>query len=303
MDTQADVADLPHASRMPLAGYPTAVHVSGQCASFWTHERPLNNCVLTPFDVERATILLPRSPADLLVNGRTRIIATPNHALLLAAGARVSGQSLVNAGDIGDLISVAPQWLQRAVTCDSAASASAIDCLALPVSDSQFLTLRLLFRDRKRSPAGSAAADELILVQLLDVLRNVKHWHVEGIELFSRRPENRRVPLRRCAVEEIKRILVDHPDGGPRLAQLARATALSPYYLARVFHAETGFPTRRFAQTLKLRCALDGIISSSASLDDIAKANGFADCRQLGRALKLQFGFSPESLHCARIYA
>lgn len=77
------------------------------------------------------------------------------------------------------------------------------------------------------------------------------------------------------------------------LAELARACAVSPEHLCRVFTARYGEPPARCAQRLRRAEAEDLLADGTRTLADIAHALGFSDVSAFGKAFRRWSGCSP----------
>ncbi|MEA4854804.1 MAG: AraC family transcriptional regulator [Solidesulfovibrio sp.] len=77
-----------------------------------------------------------------------------------------------------------------------------------------------------------------------------------------------------------------------RLAELAAATGLSPWHLARVVTRQTGLPPHAHLLERRLRAAREALAGRDR-LADIAAACGFADQSHLTRAFAARFGLTP----------
>lgn len=96
-----------------------------------------------------------------------------------------------------------------------------------------------------------------------------------------------------AAVELIPRLLPDTV----RLTEVAKAVALSPGRLGRLFNEQVGqsFPT--YVRWARLRCAVEAL-GAGASLTDAAHAAGFTDSAHANRVCHEMFGMSPS--HASR---
>jgi AraC family transcriptional regulator len=77
------------------------------------------------------------------------------------------------------------------------------------------------------------------------------------------------------------------------IEQLASVCGLSSSHFARAFKQVTGLPPYRWLLEQRVETAQGLLLSSQMSLDEIAKACGFADKSHLARAFKRTVGTSP----------
>lgn len=156
------------------------------------------------------------------------------------------------------------------------------------------------------SPAGtrrgcvlSTARAFLVHARLLYQAR-AGHRDLEAAALgLLRMPLDEEKP-KACAhsvlVSEVRRLVNESLPGRLKLAQLAHHLYMSPFALSRLFHRETGVPLRTYALRLRLRRALDAVLSSGKSLTEIARECGFYDEPHFSNAFHSEFGTSPYSV-------
>jgi AraC-like DNA-binding protein len=95
-------------------------------------------------------------------------------------------------------------------------------------------------------------------------------------------------------VDKVRQALA--ADLGVRLADLARATGLSPYHLSRVFQRSSGMTISQFRSRLKVRRALDRLADGQLDLAALATETGFADQAHLTRTVRRETGRTPGQL-------
>ncbi len=99
---------------------------------------------------------------------------------------------------------------------------------------------------------------------------------------------------RRRGVEAARELLVADPRIG--LLELARAVAISPHHLSRIFTACTGAPISRYRNRIRVRSALERIAAGERSLARLALELGFADQAHLTRVVRSEVGHVPSRL-------
>jgi AraC-like DNA-binding protein len=98
-------------------------------------------------------------------------------------------------------------------------------------------------------------------------------------------------------IERVRRHVRAHlGDPALSLASIARATALSPRTITRLFAAEGGTPMRwvwqeRLAASYRALCEPGG-----ARVTEVAFANGFSGLSHFSRAFKARYGFAPRDI-------
>jgi AraC-like DNA-binding protein len=81
--------------------------------------------------------------------------------------------------------------------------------------------------------------------------------------------------------------------GRVNLAHLATLAGLSQSHFSRAFKASTGMAPYRWQLDARIRRAQALLIGTSASLDDVAEATGFADAVHFGRTFRKLMGATP----------
>jgi AraC-like DNA-binding protein len=94
--------------------------------------------------------------------------------------------------------------------------------------------------------------------------------------------------------------LHDRPNRAVSLSELANATAMSPFHLARTFKAVHEVAPAEYHRALRLKLAASDFAKGDASLAELAGQYGFADASSLSRAFRRTLGASPTLLAAAR---
>jgi AraC-like DNA-binding protein len=102
---------------------------------------------------------------------------------------------------------------------------------------------------------------------------------------------------RRALADRAREALAAEPERP--LPDLARALAVSPHHLSRVFHAATGHTIARHRMRLRARAALERLAGGERDLARLAADLGFADQSHLGRVLRREAGGTPAVLRGA----
>ena len=97
---------------------------------------------------------------------------------------------------------------------------------------------------------------------------------------------------RRRAASDAREALAADPSLG--LLDLARATAVSPHHLSRVFKQEVGVSVTTYRRRLRLRAALERI--DDGGLARVAADAGFADHAHFTREVRALLGTTPSAL-------
>ncbi len=99
---------------------------------------------------------------------------------------------------------------------------------------------------------------------------------------------------RRALADGAREAMVAAPDRS--LPELARALAVSPHHLSRVFRAVTGHTISRHRMRLRARAALERMSGGDDDLARLAADLGFADQSHLCRVVRDETGSTPSAL-------
>jgi AraC-like DNA-binding protein len=80
------------------------------------------------------------------------------------------------------------------------------------------------------------------------------------------------------------------------LCELARTLHTSPFHLARVFRAETGFTLAGYRQALRLRAALERVPQNDGDLSTLALELGFSSHSHFTASFTREFGMPPTAV-------
>jgi AraC-like DNA-binding protein len=100
----------------------------------------------------------------------------------------------------------------------------------------------------------------------------------------------------RDLVEAARAALHGDLDRPVSLADVAAAVGSSPFHLSRLFSAHVGVPMHRYRLLLRLRAAVELIVTGAQPLAEVAAATGFADRCHLTRLCRRHLGLSPAQL-------
>jgi AraC-like DNA-binding protein len=159
----------------------------------------------------------------------------------------------------------------------------------LPTSPAIDLEHRLLLAAARRG------ADVHELVERTVVLAAAALGHADGRRVAAGRPAT--VRARRALADGAREALAAEP--GRPLPELARALAVSPHHLSRVFRALTGSTIARHRMRLRARAALERLAGGERDLARLAAELGFADQSHLCRVVRRETGRTPGALRAA----
>ena len=149
----------------------------------------------------------------------------------------------------------------------------------LPISPEIDLEHRLLLSDA-RLGADASQVEERAIALAANALAQVDPRRVA-----AGRPSTERA--RRALADGARELLAEEP--GRSLPELARALAVSPHHLSRVFRALTGHTISRHRMRLRARAAMERM-GGDGDLARLAADLGFADQSHLCRVLRAETG-------------
>ena len=162
-------------------------------------------------------------------------------------------------------------------------NADAITAPRLRFSDDRIWTLVKLLSDAVNDPDPSAQlyGDGLIAAIAARLFAN------------SPEPSSYGKGLAPWQLRRIVAYLDAHLPQRIDLAHLADLAGLSQAYFSRAFKASTGMAPYRWQLDARIRRAQALLIDTSASLDEVAEATGFADAVHFGRTFRKLTGATP----------
>jgi AraC family transcriptional regulator len=105
----------------------------------------------------------------------------------------------------------------------------------------------------------------------------------------------------RARLERALRYIEEHLAEPLPLAEVARASHLSPFHFHRMFRASVGEPVGRYITRRRLeRAALRLAYEPDAPVTEIALEVGYSSISNFSKAFRLQFGCAPSALRSAR---
>lgn len=207
---------------------------------------------------------------------RRHVIATPNHAVFIAAG---SPYRLSYPGGIGD------QALTLRFSRDSFEfSDFAAHSLLSPAA---MLARSLLWRRFVRGEWDPLQVEEVglgLLAAALPDACKVRH--------APRRCSGRRM----LQVERVKEAISLRPERKWTLSGLAELACVSPCHLAHIFRAEVGASVYRYVLRARLAKALEEVLEGDTDLSAVALETGFASHSHFTARFRALFGSTPVEL-------
>lgn len=245
-------------------------------------------------EVERQSlnvVVLPLAGVFAKHDGpRQHVIATPNHAVFIAAGApyRISypagiGDRCLTLWFSGTALARA---LPQAILRDGF-DLSAFESHAL-LAPEVMLARSLLWRRFVRGEWDPLEVEELSMGLLASALRAAR----KESRGRSRAGSDRRLRHVAC----VKEAIALHPERKWTLGELADLACVSACHLAHTFREEVGTSVYRYVVRSRLASALDAVLDDDTDLSTIALDAGFASHSHFTARFRALFGLAPVEL-------
>jgi AraC-like DNA-binding protein len=163
-----------------------------------------------------------------------------------------------------------------------------------PLDGRTFAASRLVARYLRSAEADPAAAREVLYAVLLGTVRATR---ARPPAPSARREGAATARSHRELIEETKVALTDRMARGVSLDELAGDVHTSPFHLARVFRAGTGFSVHGYLTHLRLRSGLDRLrwAEDEAGVGRVAFAVGYATHSHFTASFRRAFGLTPSA--------
>jgi AraC-like DNA-binding protein len=231
---------------------------------------------------DRAHVVFPRRSVLIRQLGREPVLATPNHAMLYNADQRYRRALHHALGDDSVFVELA------ADTLDQLAGDGGLPATHVPTGRRTYLLQHLLVRQLRGRLCDELDAEELAARLVLSALAR----HV-----VRRRPARERTGAdHRELAETAKSVIAADLSARRSLGELARTLHTSPFHLARVFCAETGFTLAGYRQALRLRAALERLPGNDRDLSALALELGFSSHSHFTASFTREFGVPPSAV-------
>ena len=146
------------------------------------------------------------------------------------------------------------------------------------------LLLNRMLYEYENQPLHAHSFCKSCLAELLISLIRYRSGEEENDGIVS--PEDERI---RAVAEYIS----GHLQEDLSLPRLAEIFALSPSHLSRTFHSATGIPLREYLVNLRVRKAMDLLLTTEKTVTEISDLCGFHDPNYFGDAFRRVTGLSP----------
>ena len=242
---------------------------------------------------DRAHVVFPRRSVVIRQLGREPVLATPNHAMLYNADQPYRRELHSVHGDDSVFIELPEGSLERLAAEGAAVvdGRTRIRVTHVPTDRRTYLLQHLLVRHLRGRPADLLRAEELASRLALCAL---------AVPLRGRRAARKRTAeAHRELAEAAKGELATGLGARVTLDGLAARLHTSPFHLARVFRAETGFTLAGYRHALRLRAALERLPLNDGDLTSLALELGFASHSHFTASFGREFGVAPSAVRSA----
>jgi AraC-like DNA-binding protein len=235
---------------------------------------------------DRAHVVFPRCSVLIRQLGREPVLATPNHAMLYNADQRYRRELHHELGDESVFVELPEETLEQL------AGEGRLQATHVPTGRRTYLFQHLLVRELRGRFSDELEAEELVFRLVLSVL---------APQRARRQPARERTSAdHRDLAEAAKSEIASDLSVRRSLGELARKLHTSPFHLARVFRAETGFTLAGYRQALRLRAALERLPGNDRDLSMLALELGFSSHSHFTASFTREFGVPPSALKDGR---
>jgi AraC family transcriptional regulator len=241
--------------------------------------------------VTHPIIALPATPVWQVHDGAERQLFNQNNVVFHLAGSEYRRERFRDVGYrclfffpstslFGEVITeIDPDRDERSIR--GLRAGAALDARTFALS-------RLAARYLRTPQADPEAAREI----LYEVLRGAVRSADPGPRQQGTRSRTTQRAQREI-VEEAKEILTARMAQRLSLDEIARAVHSSPYHLARLFRAATGFSVHGYLTHLRLRTGLEWIQGTSEEIGEVGVRLGFSSHSHFTAAFRRAFGLAP----------
>jgi AraC family transcriptional regulator len=226
-------------------------------------------------------VVFPLTPVGIDQLERGSVLTTSNHTVFYDGGQLYRRRLESEHGDHCFFIKLRPDTLERVV----GDRPRAIDA---PADRETYLRRHVLVARLRKGTISRTKAEAAALELVRSALRT------RPAPPSARR--DRTTQTHRELAEAAKAIIARSFGHPLPLAALAERLRTSPYHLARVFRAETGFTVDGYQRSLRLRTALERLPGHSDGLTALALELGFSSHSHFTEMFRREFGASPSSL-------
>ncbi len=234
--------------------------------------------------------VFPRHAVWIAHDGQDRFVADANVVPLYNPTRPYRRWAIGGQADHTDWFAVAPELLREMVTALDTGVGDSNPLLftrpCAPSTASIYLEQRQVFCRVRRGDADALYVEERGVALLARVLELA---YGRSFDTPHRAPRHRRL------AEDTRALVAQSVDRPLSLGALARAMAVSPFHLCRVFRAHTGGTIQRYRSQLRLRRSLALLAEDGRDVLDVAVALGYSSHSHFTRAFHAAFGLTPSA--------
>lgn len=231
---------------------------------------------------DRAHLVFPRRSVLIRQLGREPVLATANHTMLYNADQRYRRELHHELGDDSVFVELPEETLEQL------AGDGRLHGTHVPAGRRTYLLQHLLVRQLRGHICDELEAEELTSRLVLSALAS----HIVRRDRARKRTSADHRGLAEAAKSEIASDLSVRRS----LGELARTLHTSPFHLARVFRAETGFTLAGYRQALRLRAALERLPGNDRDLSALALELGFSSHSHFTATFTREYGVPPSAV-------
>ena len=265
------------------------------------HDYQCRACQSGPAGEEQAeqnTIVLMRNGAFRQHFGKRSVTATVNQAVFFSKDSIYRISHPTECGDRGTVLITSERVLNDIIReLDPSIDehpARPFPFVTGPCDSNLFWRHRELVRRLEAAPGHPLEplwADVTALQLIADVLEAAFLRH----DLPRQRKRTGTNVDHADRVEAVKAYLATHFAERLTLDEIARAVAISPFHLARIFQQHAGVPVHRYLTQLRLRAALERLADGADDLTVLALELGFSSHSHFTDAFRREFGRPPSA--------
>jgi AraC-like DNA-binding protein len=226
-------------------------------------------------------VVFPLTAVHIDQLGKEPVLTTPNHTVFYGAGQHYRRRLESERGDHCIFISLRPGQLDGL-------AAGRLPAVQGPSDRRTFLDRHMLVRRLRAGTIDERTAEGA-------ALRLARAALSRPAALPSARRERTAAAHRELA-ERAKALIARSLAQPLSLAGLAERLRTSPFHLARVFRAQTGFSVDAYGRSLRLRAALERLPAYTDGLTALALELGFSSHSHFTEAFRREFGVAPSAL-------
>jgi AraC-like DNA-binding protein len=240
---------------------------------------------------DRTHVVFPSTAVVIRQRGKDAVLTTPNHAVLYDADQLYERELRSERGDECVFICLSEEAVRELADEEGVSLFDADHRLRVthtPTDRRTYLAQHLFVRRLGGGELSRREGEE----GAVELVRDTLKQPLPG----SRARRDSTGAAHRLLAEAAKTRLTESLTEPLSLQELARALHTSPFHLARVFKAETGFSVNGYRSALRLRIALSRIAEDDGALTALALDLGFSSHSHFTDTFRREFGIVPSAM-------